>query len=208
MSKDKKTSRLKSLIGTLFGIQEWKLNEEGHLDVTGEILTGITEKYGADFVHKFELLLGEESSSTLTNYNQNQTEMKELKLALICALLSVDALSADESGNVSMTEEQLGKIEAGLKDLQDAKAAADSNLTAANSEKDGAVTALSGAVSAMDDLDASVREAKDPAAKVEAIRTLLAKKPGTAATGAQGQTDARKKIEGADEVNEYINKII
>jgi hypothetical protein len=207
MSKEKKTSRLKSLIGSLFGIQEWKLDANGHLDVAPDTLSGITEKYGADFVAKFEMLLNEESN-ILTNNNQNQTEMKELKLALICALLSVDALSVGEDGNVSMTEEQLGKIEAGLKDLQDAKSAADSNLTTANTEKDSAVNSLSTATSAMDDLDASVKEAKDPAAKVEAIRTLLAKKPAAAVTGALGSTDQRKKIEGADEVNEYVGKVI
>jgi hypothetical protein len=61
----------------------------------------------------------------------------------------------------------------------------------------------------MDDLDASVKAAADPAAKVEAIRTLLAKKPGTGATGAQGNSDQqRKKVEGSDEVSDYVKTVI
>jgi len=211
MSKEKKSGKLKQLISKALGIEsEWKLNAEGHLDVGQEELARLTAEYGADFVGKFEKLLSEESETNNLNINQNQSNMpKQTKLALLCALLAVESIVLSEDGVATLNEEQLGMIESGLKKLQDDKAAAESNLTTANSAKDTAVKALSDATTAMDDLDASVKAAGTATEKVEAIRKKLAEKPGAAATGTQSRNDQeRKKVEGADPVNEYVKGVV
>jgi len=210
-----KSNKLKELVGKLFGIKQWKLKTDGHLDVTDEELAGLKETYGDDFVQKFEQLLGEESEGIpgdqvpdeeVVTKNEN---FDMLKLELLCALLAVEAIALNEDGTATMSKEQLESIEAGLKKLQDEKTAAESSLAAATSAKDDAVTALSNATKAMDDLDPSVKAAADPAAKVEAIRKKLAEKPASAVTAIVTEGDqTRKKIDGADPVNDYVSEII
>lgn len=209
MSTEKKTGRIMQLINKFLGTEKaWKLGADGHLDVETEELARIREEYGEEFVSKFEKLLSEENQQDKhTNINQNQTKMpKMLTLALIGAILGVKELQAADDGTVSLNEEQLNKLEAELKRLQDEKAALDSGLAETTRLKEGADKALSDAVTAMDDLDASVKEAKTPAEKVEAIRTKLAAKPAVDPAqnlGEDGKADL--KIQGKDEVNDYIS---
>ena len=100
-------------------------------------------------------------------------------------------------------------MEAQMKKLQDEKILAESTLATAKTEKESAVTALSNALVAMDDLDSTVKAAAEPTAKVEAIRKKLAEKPGAAATASTTRSDQnRKKIEGADEVTDYVKKVV
>jgi hypothetical protein len=209
MSKDKKSSKLKQLIGNLLNINDWKLKPDGHLDVTTEELTRLTEEYGPDFVAKFEKLLSEENEDKNSN-NQTQLNMpKELKLALLCAILSVESFQAADDGSVTLNKEQLDKIEAGLKKAYDDKAAAESTQATAKTDKEIAESALSNVMKALDELDPTVKAVTDPKAKVEAVRVKLAEKPGAAASLAQRNSDnSFKKIEGADEVNEYVKTLL
>lgn len=135
-----------------------------------------------------------------SNHTKTKKEMNKLNvLALLCAVMAVDAIEMTDDG-AFLNKEQLDKIEAELKKTKDA-----------NIAKDAAVQALSTATTAMDALDATVKAAADPAAKVEAIRAKLAAKPGAAVTGAQNQSDhpaGRKKIEGADEVTSYVKTVV
>jgi ATP-dependent protease ClpP protease subunit len=182
---------------------------------SGDDIAKKVETAGDAFIQKLKKFF--------SNHSKTDNQMSKPTLfALLCVALAVDAIEMTDDG-VFLNKEQLDKIEAELKKLQDAKTLAESNLataktekdtavsalTTANTDKDTAVNSLSAATSAMDDLDASVKEAKDPAAKVEAIRTLLAKKPGAAATGAQtGSDHQRKKIEGSDKVTDYVKKVV
>jgi membrane protease subunit (stomatin/prohibitin family) len=206
MSKEMKSGKFTQLINKVLGRSpEWNLKADGHLDVSAEELERITEEYGAEFVAKFEKLLNEEKSD-ISNINQKQTEMpKETKLALLCALLGMSVITLSEDGKATFDEEQLVKIEAELKKLQDEKTAAETAVSTANSVKDAAEKDLSDAVKAMDDLDTSVKDAKTPAKKVEAIRARLAEKPAIGATGALDK-DAKeeKEIAGKDEVNAFV----
>jgi hypothetical protein len=208
-------SKLKNIISKALGIKEWKLNSEDKLDITEEELVNMKAQYGEEFVTKFEQLLKEEAKAdpqTPQGGLKESTKHKKsdmLKLELLCALLAVEAIALSEDGNATLTKEQLGNIEAGLRKLQDEKTAAESNLTTANSAKETAESTLSTAVTAMDDLDATIKAATTPAAKVEAIRKKLAEKPGAAASGTQTQGDqSKKKIEGADPVTEYAKTVI
>ncbi len=201
---EKKAGKLKQIINKLLGTDKpWKLGSDGHLDVEAGELARIREEYGEDFISKFEKLLSEENENT---NNQIQTEMpKILTLALLCAVLGVKELQAADDGSVTLNEEQLNTLEAELKKLQDEKTAAESGLAETTRLKEAADKALSDAVTAMDDLDATVKEAATPADKVEAIRVKLAAKPAVDPAqnlGEDGKTDS--KIDGKDEVNEYI----
>lgn len=161
------------------------------------------EKAGDTLLNKFINLF--------SNHKINTDMPNSNVYALLCVVLALQELKPDDKGSIVLNKEQLDKIEAEIKKLQDAKALAETNLTTANTAKDAAVNALSTATTAMDALDATVKVAADPAAKVEAIRAKLAEKPGVAATGAQNQGDqttGRKKIEGADEVSDYAKTIV
>jgi ATP-dependent protease ClpP protease subunit len=176
-------------------------SDNGSAAAQGEDIAQKIEKAGDSFLKKL--------GNFFSNHTKNNTEMSKPNVyALLCVALAVQALEVQDDG-VFLNKEQLDKIEAELKKLQDAKAAAESNLTTANTAKDNAVTALSSVTTAMDELDATVKAAADPDAKVEAIRKKLAEKPGAAATGAQGSSDnTRKKIEGADQVTDYARGIV
>lgn len=204
MSKEKNSSKFKSLIGNLLGIKEWKLKDDGHLDIKEGNLTRMKETYGEEFVKKFEQLLADEKEST------KQIKSDMLKLELVCALLGVEAITMSEDGkNATLSEEQLGKIESGLKKLSDEKTAAEFNLATANTEKDVATAALATADKALDELNPKVKEANTTKEKVEAVRVLLAAKPGVAVTGVQRSTDPHKQdIEGADPINAKANELI
>jgi ATP-dependent protease ClpP protease subunit len=191
-----------------------KNNQAAAADQGEDVATKI-EKAGNTLLQKF--------TNLFSNHKIN-TDMPNLNAyALLCVVLALAELKPDDKGSIVLNKEQLDKIEAEIKKLQGERTAAESNLatakterdnavnalTTAKTEKDTAVNALSAATKAMDELDATVKAAADPAAKVEAIRKKLAEKPGAAATGAQNNNDqSKKKIEGADEVSDYVKTII
>ena len=145
-----------------------------------------------------------------TSNNKNQKPMagKTLKLALLCAVLSVESLELNNDG-AFVNEEQLNLLEGQLKMLQDAKTAADTALAAANSRAETAEAALAKANSSLDELTADAKTKSTTAEKIEAVRAELAKKPAVAATGAQGAGDPpRKVIDGADPVTQYAKGIV
>jgi hypothetical protein len=203
---NKKTNKIKTFLSNLIGVNDWKLNAEGHLDINADEMTRLTKEYGADFVAKFEKLLQEETAGDQPKTKQPKSDM--LKLEMLCALLAIQGITLSEDGNASLSKEQLEKIEAGLKKLQDEKTAAESALATAKTEKDTAVGSLSAATTAMDELDATVAAAKTPAEKVEAIRTKLAAKPAVIPAGTALSTDEKTegKIEGKDEINSFAQQ--
>lgn len=165
----------------------------------------------------------EEFKNLFSNHKTNSQMANTKMYALLCVALVLDELKVDDKGGIFLNKEQLDKLEAEMKNLQDAKTLAETNLTAANTakdnavkdlgtantEKEAAVNALTAASTALDDLAAPVKEAKTIAEKVEAVRKELGKKPASGATGAQNSTDnPHKKIEGADEVSDYVKKVV
>ena len=110
----------------------------------------------------------------------------------INAVLGVESLeSADES--VSLNEDQLNLLEAALVETDTLNGQLETerqNVTSANAERDQAHTDLTNAISAFDAIDATIAAAETPEAKVQAIRTLLAAKPGTAPAGNLEKKDA------------------
>jgi ATP-dependent protease ClpP protease subunit len=181
----------------------------------GEDVAIKIEKAGNTLLQKF--------TNLFSNHKIN-TDMPNLNAyALLCVVLALAELKPDDKGSIVLNKEQLDKIEAEIKKLQGERTAAESNLatakterdnavnalTTAKTEKDTAVNALSAATKAMDELDATVKAAADPEAKVEAIRKKLAEKPGAAPTGTQIKTDqTHKPIAGADPVTAYAQGLV
>lgn len=149
-------------------------------------------------IEKANNTLLQKITNLFSNHTKTKNEMsKPNLLALLCAVMAVDAIEMTDDG-AFLNKEQLDKIEAELKKTQDA-----------NTAKSAAVNALSTAITAMDELDATVKAAVTPAEKVEAIRKKLAEKPGAAASLAQRHNDqTKRKIEGADEVTDYVKTIV
>lgn len=124
-------------------------------------------------------------------------------------VLNVEELQATEDG-VFLNEEQLelvdnqiahidtltAQIAEGNEAANVAAIEAQRALDLATTERDTARTELTNAISAFDAIDATIAAAETPEAKVAAIRTLLAAKPGTQPAG---------NLENKDEVLEEVN---
>jgi ATP-dependent Clp protease, protease subunit len=167
---------------------------------TGEDLTKTIEKANDSLFDKIK--------SLFQNHKKSNTEMSKPNFyAFLCMALAVQAIELTDEG-AYLSKEQLEKIDAELKKLTDENAAAASALATVNSDRDNAVSALTAANTALDELDQTVKEAKTVNEKVEAVRKKLAEKPGAAATGTQGSADQKKKIEGADEVSDWVKSVL
>jgi hypothetical protein len=205
---------LKASIGKVLSIKEWKLNKEGKLDVTTEQRTRFSDMYGAELLERVEQSMKEDKPVNQFNAKHKIATMNDKKLALLCALLGVASLEMSDEGTF-LNEEQLDKIEGELNRLQTQSAAADlakadatKAKTTAEAGQKTAEDSLTAVVKALDDLDSTVKEAKDPAAKVEAVRTKLAAKPGANPSGVKKDNDAGADMNGGvDEVNAYAKQI-
>ena len=123
------------------------------------------------------------------------------QFALVNTALKVEKLDSTDEG-IYLNETQFEAIEAELEKVPAAEAAkATAEAAKADAEKlrDTAVAERTAAVTAFDVLDATVAVAETPEAKLEAVKALLAKKPGTAAAGATTTEDPNKtSADGVD----------
>ena len=140
----------------------------------------------------YQLSNPEEENS---NHNlKNRRSMKQF--AKLNAVLELDALeSVDEA--VSMNEEQLELVESALlqndQAVANARTEAETQRDAANASLVTANTSLANAVAAFDAIDPTIAAAESPEAKAEAVRTLLAAKPGVKIEGNLEITDPAAK---------------
>jgi signal peptide peptidase SppA len=173
--------------------------EEKHLtgkvffarDVMGVFINSIGTL--ADSVNRaYELSITEEANS-----NHNLKNIRSMKqFAKINAVLGLDALeSADEA--VSMNEEQLELVESALlqndQAVADARTDAETQRDAANASLATTQTSLANAVAAFDAIDPTIASAESPEAKAQAVRILLAAKPGVKIEGNLEITDPAAK---------------
>ena len=118
------------------------------------------------------------------------------QFAKLNAVLGLDALeSADEA--VSLNEEQLELVESALlqndQAVADARTEAETQRDAANASLVTANTTLTNAVAVFDAIDPTIAGAESPEAKAQAVRTLLAAKPGVKIEGNLEITDPAAK---------------
>jgi len=132
---------------------------------------------------------------------KNKVEMKKQFLN-VNKVLNVEALEATEEG-VFLNEEQLEVVDSQIAQIDtltnehataiDAVTAelatANESVTAVTAERDAARTELTNALDPFNAIDPTIASAATPEAKVQAIRTLLAAKPGTAPTGTLENSD-------------------
>jgi ATP-dependent protease ClpP protease subunit len=127
-----------------------------------------------------------------SNNSQNKKSMKQF--TKLNAVLGVENLEAVEN-EVSFNEEYLQKVEdvlvANDQAVADARTKAEGERDTAIQEKTTAEENLQNAVSAFDAIDTTIAEAKTPEEKAEAVRTLLAKKPGAKPTANLDKADPK-----------------
>jgi protease-4 len=128
-----------------------------------------------------------------TNSNNNLKNTRTMKqFAKLNAVLGLDALESVDDA-VSMNEEQLELVDSALlqndQAVADARTEAETLRDAANASLAIATTSLANATTAFDAIDPTIAAAESPEAKAEAVRTLLAAKPGVKIEGILETTD-------------------
>ncbi len=141
--------------------------------------------------------------------------LKTMNLPILISLLQVSALETTDEG-IYLNEQQLQAIENLLKenaaaidsitaasetavlDAQTAVSNAESATTNADNLRIAAESALTNATVAIDEIHPDIAASADIPSKVEAIRTLLAKKPAAAAIGVKSIKDPTPSADGVD----------
>jgi len=121
---------------------------------------------------------------------KNKAEMKTQFLN-VNKVLTVDSLESTAEG-VFLNETQLESIENRLgldQQIIEERDTANTARDAAIAERDTANTNLLNAMDPFNAIDTSIASAETPEAKVQAIRTLLAKKPASQPAGNMGKSD-------------------
>lgn len=118
-----------------------------------------------------------------SNNSQNTFSMKQFEK--LNAVLGVESLEAVDD-QISLNQEQLESVEAALSSGDQLEAERDTAVTerdTAVAERDTARTDLADAVGMFDAIDPSIANAQTPQEKAEAVRALLAAKPGSKIEG-------------------------
>lgn len=179
----------------------------------------LAKKTTNEFIN--ENTLAEKISAKVSDLLKNFTLKKEIPMKQFLNLnkaLNVEKLESNDEG-VFLNEEQLAlidsevsKIEALKTDLFTANETKSNAIALANGERDAAIASLqdsassleaaesqfANAITAIDAIDATVAAAESPEAKVEAIRTLLAAKPGAKIEGNLDGEDPTMKVDEVD----------
>ena len=147
--------------------------------------------------------------------NAHKPITKTMNLPLLIALLQVSSIETTEEG-VFLNAQQLEAIEAALANHSDemrsiteslasearqaSTAVANAETAQANAENALALaqTALSATTTALNDIHPEIASAPDLTSKVEAIRTILSKKPATAPIGIKSAQDPSETDDGVD----------
>ncbi len=120
--------------------------------------------------------------------NQNPKNISTMNFERLNTVLNVESLESVDN-NFSLNQDQLEAVETELSTNAQTVSDLEASVTTANDERDLANSNATAAAAAFDEIDASIADAETPEAKVEAIRTLLAKKPGTPPAGNQDGKD-------------------
>ena len=141
--------------------------------------------------------------------------LKTMDLPILISLLQVSAIETTDEG-IYLNEQQLQAIENRLNEnaaaIQSITASAEnavreaetsvSNAEAAASDADNlriaAESALSAATTAIDEIHPDIASSVGIPSKIEAIRTLLAKKPAAAPVGIKSEKDPAARVDGVD----------
>lgn len=113
----------------------------------------------------------------------------------------------EKEGKVSLTVENMKAINEALQTADSAKTKAEGDLSVANTAKDTAENNLSSVVNDLDSLSDTVKNAADNKAKVQVIRDIVNKIPGTTTTTNQEGNATNKFADIAtDPINSFENE--
>lgn len=138
--------------------------------------------------------------------NSNTVIPMRKEFTFINQILNCEGIE-EKDGKTSLTVENLQAINDAIKVANEAKTKAESDLTAANTARQTAENNLTAVVNNLDSLSDSVRNAADNKTKVQVIRDIVAKIPGTATASHQESNEDSKFADIAtDPINSYENE--
>lgn len=144
------------------------------------------------------------TSEDISNSNTVISMRKEF--TFINQILNCEGIE-EKDGKVSLTVENLQAINDAIKAANDAKAKAENDLAAANTAKETAEDSLTAVVNDLDSLSDSVKNAADNKAKVQVIRDIVARIPGTGTVSHQEANEDNKFADIAtDPINSFENE--
>ena len=144
------------------------------------------------------------TSEDISNSNTVISMRKEF--TFINQILNCEGIE-EKDGKISLTVEDLQAINNAIKVSNEAKTKAESDLTAANTARQTAENNLTAVVNDLDSLSDSVKNAADNKTKVQVIRNIVAKIPGTATASHQESNEDSKFADIAtDPINSYENE--
>ena len=138
--------------------------------------------------------------------NSNTVISMRKEFTFINQILNSEGIE-EKDGKISLSVENLQAINNAIKVANEAKTKAESDLAAANTARQTAENNLAAIVNDLDSLSDSVRNAADSKAKVQVIRDIVAKIPGTATASHQESDEDSKFADIAtDPINSYENE--
>lgn len=138
--------------------------------------------------------------------NSNTVISMRKEFTFINQILNSEGIE-EKDGKISLTVENLQAINNAIKVANEAKTKAESDLAAANTARQTAENNLTAIVNDLDSLSDSVRNAADNKAKVQVIRDIVVKIPGTATASHQESDEDSKFADIAtDPINSYENE--
>ena len=138
--------------------------------------------------------------------NSNTVISMRKEFTFINQILNSEGIE-EKDGKISLSVENLQAINNAIKVANEAKTKAESDLAAANTARQTAENNLTAIVNDLDSLSDSVRNAADSKAKVQVIRDIVARIPGTATASHQESNEDSKFADIAtDPINSYENE--
>ena len=140
-----------------------------------------------------------------TDISNSNTFMRK-EFTFINQILNCEGVE-EKDGKMLLTAENLQVINDAIKAANEAKTKVENDLATANTAKETAENSLTAVVNDLDSLSDSVKNAADNKAKVQVIRDIVAKIPGTGTNSHQEANEDNKFADIAtDPINSFENE--
>ena len=166
--------------------------ESGDKNLVSQIINGIKG------------VLSTGNKTDISNSNTIISMRKEF--TFINQILNCEGVE-EKDGKILLTVESLKAINDAIKTANDAKTKAEHDFETANTAKETAENSLAAVVNDLDSLSDSVKNATDNKAKVQVIRDIVARIPGTGTASHQEANEDNKFADIAtDPINSFENE--
>lgn len=138
--------------------------------------------------------------------NSNTVISMRKEFTFVNQILNCEGVE-EKDGKILLTVESLKAINDAIKTANDAKTKAEHDFETANTAKETAENSLAAVVNDLDSLSDSVKNAADNKAKVQVIRDIVARIPGTGTASHQEANEDNKFADIAtDPINSFENE--